>query len=672
MKLCAALGIGVAVAVGLWLMFQANATDGDGRGTEAANQRGADPDPGAIPEREMIEAFLPRRPGTENPRRPLPSSQPVEPSIARTADLSRGRLVDERTLEPIPDALVATRRSFSRTDADGRFDTGEPLDELAEIDVLNVAHNGSVKEVPRERWTRQAEGWVVPLAIGPTYRLRFLGLEKRSTATWQGRLMRRKDDGERWMTLAAGPLPFLRYDAPIDGPEPGKGLWIEVRSQDGLQEGWGEVQSTIGVQEIDVLCRSRAVLGGRVVDEKGAACSGVEVSAIQLDPNGTQRLSDTTDRNGGYLLSATEPGTMSVVVLAPSHIRPPLLSLPVPRGVTRAPDVTLARGSAGMIRGSVRCRSGAGWIDATVRLRALDGSGFEQVTRVGLGSRSVLRKQLKEQGSQLEDHEIGVAAHGTSGPFEFENVPAGRFELSVSTSQGFPCSPTAIQIAAPAAGVVFACNDDIPLRTYRLRVVDAESLEPVSSWFARVSSMGVDPSANWSSNRSLLQMTEGAQFEWRVFAEGYLSGLGTDRDFVPEGDESTATCALPRGFGARLTVEAWTGMAELAEVTVRRVTTRWGGPVLAGAQILADGVHVATSDERGIAEIELPSEPERIEVRLAGWRVVDSYGFRNGRGLFRRALPYDPRMTSWSGSDRRTAERIDARLSDVDDRPSRF
>src|SRR5262245_40823139 len=154
------LGIGVGLAVGLWLAFQAIDTDSDGRNAELTIQRGAQPAPSETPEREMIEALLQRELGTEDSRSSLPSSPPPVPSVARPAGFSRGRLVDERTLEPIPDALVATRRSSSRTNADGWFDTGEPLDDLADIDVLNVAHNGSVKEIPREHWTRSAEGWV--------------------------------------------------------------------------------------------------------------------------------------------------------------------------------------------------------------------------------------------------------------------------------------------------------------------------------------------------------------------------------------------------------------------------------------------------------------------------------------------------------------------------------
>ena len=197
--------------------------------------------------------------------------------------------------------------------------------------------------------------------------------------------------------------------------------------------------------------------------------------------------------------------------------------------------------------------------------------------------------------------------------------------------------PTAIQIAAPAAGVVFTCDDEIPLRSYRLKVVDAESHESVTPWSVRICGQGVDSYVHRSNEGTLFQMAEGVGFEWWMIAKGYRIGHGTEQDFEVEGDEATATCVLRRGFGARLTVESWTGMAELAEVTVGRVETRWNPEALAGAEILVDGVRVATSDERGIAEVELSAEPERIDVRLAGWRVVDSYGFRNGKVTFPEA-----------------------------------
>src|SRR6185503_12121502 len=104
---------------------------------------------------------------------------------------------------------------------------------------------------------------------------------------------------------------------------------------------------------------------------EGAPCSAVQIEAVHLGPDGTERFGSMTAKDGSYQVSAAEPGTMVVVALATRSTQLRELRLPVPRGVTSAPDIVLAR-PAGAIRGSVRCRSGAGWIDVTVRLRALD------------------------------------------------------------------------------------------------------------------------------------------------------------------------------------------------------------------------------------------------------------------------------------------------------------
>ena len=496
---------------------------------------------------------------------------------------------------------------------------------------MNVARNGSVKEVPRERWTRSPDGWQVPLVIGPTFRLRFAGLEQKSAGPWLGRLVQGGDDGGVWMTLVDGPLPYLRYDAPMRERARDERLWVEVRSKDGLQEGRGEAYSLVGVQEVEVACRSRAVLRGRVVDEKGAAYAGVEVEAVLIAPGGTEHLAGLTGKDGSYQLGATEPGTMTLVALAPRSTRQPeLRRLSVPRGVTQAPDLVLARiDAAGAIRGSVRCRSGAGWIDATMRLRALDGSGFALETVVGLGSESALRKKYTRQGIDLKNVALVVPEHGTSGAFVFEDVPPGRFELSISTLQGFPCSPAAIQVSAPSDGIVFTCDDEVRVRDYRLQAVDAESDARLGRfhWLARVDGVDVVP----SRPGDLLELADGVRFEWWASAPGYRIAHGTERDFEPQGAEYRATCALQRGFGARLVLEDWTGAISRSPMRGERATTRWSPGLLSGVEVVADGVPVATSDDHGLAEIELPAAPTRIELRLAGWREVDSPRFRNGK-----------------------------------------
>jgi len=105
----------------------------------------------------------------------------------------------------------------------------------------------------------------------------------------------------------------------------------------------------------------------------------------------------------------------------------------------------------------------------------------------------------------------------------------------------------------------------------------------------------------------------------------------TAKDFEADGDALVATCVLPRGFGVRLRLQEWSASLDLPEMVRPFTTTRWGPRELAGVEVLADGVLVATSDDLGIAELHLPAAPERIDLRLPGWRVVDSYWFARGK-----------------------------------------
>jgi len=105
---------------------------------------------------------------------------------------------------------------------------------------------------------------------------------------------------------------------------------------------------------------------------------------------------------------------------------------------------------------------------------------------------------------------------------------------------------------------------------------------------------------------------------------------GSADDFRPEGGDLVAKRVLQRAFSVRLRLRDRSEGSERFYGGTRSLV-RWGTSTVAGAEVLADGELVATSDADGIAEVDLPDEPTRIEVRLAGWRVLDSPSFRNGK-----------------------------------------
>lgn len=627
-KLRPELLLAIALTAGVtWLMLDARAPRRAGE-SRARESGAADP---PTPEPALVPVLVPSPEGPVVPTgrevaRPEPGPSATAPAPFALAPSSRGRLVDEATLEPIPEALVATSRLNDWTDADGWFDTGDALDELEDLVVVNLSDDASTHEVPKERWTRLGNAWRVPLAIGPTYRLGFPGVEVPDPETWEARIRRESGADDRWHRLRGGPPPYLRYVDPLRTLGPGEMAWLEVRSRDGLQEGLGVVTSLVGIHEVAIACRARAVLRGRVVDENGVPWDGLSLDALQFSDDAEESLRARTGVDGSYQFSARDPGRMQLVLQPPSDTRARKLELAVPLGVTQAPDLVVERRPIGSISGHLQCRTKDVVVRGSLRLRARDGSGYEAVRPFSVGGRRIVATRISG----------GVEAHEYAPPtdtdaFLFEDVPTGAFELSAFTEDGHVCSPASLHVTAPSEGHAFFFENAVELRRHVLTLVDAESGAVLDGVRAEVRAGGAwsDRPVQPKRGEPLVALAEGVAFEWRAVAPGYRMASGSERDFRLEDGAMVATRALRRGFGVRLRlVNQGEGPRRLERGGGWR---SWGTPGVAGAGVLADGELVATSDERGIADLDLPAEPGLIEVRLAGWRVLDSREFREGK-----------------------------------------
>lgn len=356
------------------------------------------------------------------------------------------------------------------------------------------------------------------------------------------------------------------------------------------------------------------VVRGRVQDELGRPWSEISVWAAQVSEGRVERLETKTGADGSYQLNASEPGRMQVVLASMNETATRTLKVAAQRGLTQAPDVVFQRRESVSIRGWLRSRSGRREVEAHVRLRALDGSGYEEV--------SWFRGET----------------------FAFDRVPAGRFELAATSAEGHRWSPAALEISAPGEGLVLTCEDAVALRFYRFDLVDADS--DVELGEASVSVRTESGYHRRIAMRDEFRLAEGTRFEWRASLPGYRPSSGTELDFETRGAVSIARIGMRRGFSARLVLKDWTEAlvsSKPREVTPtpipvqgrgsRRVSVNHGtvwpsevvrvGPGrLAGAAILADGVQVATSDALGVAELDLPAAPQRIDVVLPGWRVL--------------------------------------------------
>lgn len=609
----------VAVAAGLALWPQrprrAREMQQAATGQESAHRDG---------ELEMAPA-----PATEERESLVPVSATAERPAVRSG-LSRGRLVDERTLEPIPEALVVAGRSKAVTDAGGWFDAQESLDVLDEVLVLNVG-GLATHTVARERWLKEDDHWRVPLAIGPTYRLWFGRGVAFERSGWEARLTWDGAKDRAWLDVRASSPPYLRYDAPVNGPSDGGPCWIEARSRDGLTEARGEVKALFGVSDVALACRPRVVVLGRVLDGLGGPLGAVGVSAVHVSDAGMERLNTKSDATGAYQLVAREPGRIQLVLDSTADTRVGQLALELPRGLTQAPDIVFdAREPAGSIRGRLKSRSGE-WVAGTVRVRALDGSGYEQ-------------------------------ERWSNGMFALESVPRGRFEVSIVSDSAFPCSPSARQVDVPAEGLVFTQEDGGGTRNFHFEATDESSGEPLESVRVEVRSATGAVIVRDLKRDEVLQLASGVRFQWRAWVSGYGLTCGDESAFAPEGDGLVARIAMHKGFSTRLVLREWSEIENAEPVPVpvpalpkaersspsaaqrpRKVadpgtflvTTRRRGDSsrFEGAEILADGVLVARADGLGVAELDLASPPARIDVRLPGWRVLDSHSFSRNRAV---------------------------------------
>src|SRR5262245_36670179 len=405
MKLRPELLLAIALAAGVyWILLEQRVPRGAGEvehGSPAPRPSEGAAELPSVP--ELVPSAEVSVPSQEEESSIAPAgreAQPPTPAVHDARPTSRGLLVDAATLEPIPDALVATSKLNDWTDAGGWFDTGDALDGLDGLVVANVMMgSASTHEVERSSWTRVGTAWRVSVAIGPTYRLRFRDVEVQDAQTWEGRIQRETGADDLWHPVRKGSPPYLRYDDPLRVLVPGEEAWLEVRSTDGLHQGRGEVESLVGIHEVEINCRARAVLSGRVVDEAGLPWMELDLDAFQVSPVGVESLRARTGVDGSYHLSAREPGRMQVVLEPPADTRTRTLKLTVPLGITQAPDLVVERRSPGSVRGLLRCRNKEVLVQGLLRLRALDGSGFEAFSGFDLGGRrigSILLKNGKE------------------------------------------------------------------------------------------------------------------------------------------------------------------------------------------------------------------------------------------------------------------------------------
>lgn len=259
---------------------------------------------------------------------------------------------------------------------------------------------------------------------------------------------------------------------------------------------------------------------------------------------------------------------------------------------------------AGDVRGRLRSESRA-WPDLDALLQG--GVTLELVQlEAPEGPPLVLRADLEP--SEEPDGEIVLA-------FAFENVPAGRYALELSSLGPYRWAPERLVVSPPATGLELLRHDADRAEAVAFRVLDAATGEPVEGWRAWRLRRTVSETAGVLLQAGQLDLEQaavdviGGGLEWSLGADGYAPAFGDERAFEP-GPDGTS--------GARVaTVELQRGWATRFVVLGRDPDMR----VLPGVEIELDGDVVGRTDADGSLVARRAALPERLTVRWRDWIV---------------------------------------------------
>lgn len=555
-----------------------------------------------------------------------PAATTMEPG-----EVFRGRVVDVVTREGVFGAAVRMGRAQAITDLEGFFDLGLTLSpDLDVARVMNSCQGTHIRDAPRETWELQPDGsWVLPISIGPTFRLRLEAGHLLQAELWRARVVEVSPQGVEhhwdWAELCEGDPRWFRYDNPQEPTYPGPSLRLEVLTESGLFRGSAEVAySVAGLHpHVPTIYANEplALLLGVVIDGRGEPLEGIEVQAIRvdepaLDLESMARLRVETTRYGDFELPALAPGDYDLRFRDARGAEVRLENVSVPAGETTLADVVLEQATrVGSIRGRLVAE---GQIRAQLRLRAIDAPHFEAFDTV-------------QPPGPFWGIPIPMERSGSSSSFQFNDLPAGEYELEVLPLDGRAWSPRSMRVSAPAEGLVFTREEEQAEAFFH--VVDAETGREFEEFLLQLHPAELfTPHSHRHASDDPVSLVPGRPFRWIVYLPDYAPAHGDAGDFHDQGGRLVATVRLSPGWGATLVfrdhgdlldgggTEPWTTYLRPVE-----------SPPVPGVVVTADGQEAGTSDARGVVHVRLDREPTRIEFRAPGWIVFESEQFQGGR-----------------------------------------
>lgn len=547
----------------------------------------------------------------------------------------RGRFVDARTGQGLPQVEVKMRsgdqvtRDLVQTTSEGRFTS------LQEFASGSVWLWGSDSLAGRS-FGRKEHGHAAPhsegigelewrVSVGPTLIARLFNAPE--DCVWRLRLV--EDLGQReqqeWTWLYAKELASdgalgVRYSHYEHEPALFREVRIQVASSDDVWRGEARIEGTPGVHEVEV--RVEAVgttLEGVVLDE-GRNPVAATLVAMKSEPVLTSRLhwpETTTDEAGWFRLSTLDPGSVHLLVSS-DHRAVERVDVELSPGERKSVEIVLPRVAlAGDVRGVLAGPMEGEEPIGIVRLVSAD------------GGRTDLVRMCVAMSFAANPPGDGLT------PFAFEDLPQGRYRVSVLSLDGRTLAPESILVEAP--GQVEFRTDQVaaPVDSsrYSLTVSDArtgERLKDVRAVFH------LPPF--WSTNfslgdpiRALAFLGETAPLTLVVACEGYVPAAL----FLPEAYRTA------RRDGGRVEVQLDLEPGHGLALVVLDAGQTLGGrgarssqlsamPALAGARVLARGRVLGTSDARGLALCRSSDPIDDFEVELPGWTALSTQGFDEG------------------------------------------
>jgi len=334
---------------------------------------------------------------------------------------------------------------------------------------------------------------------------------------------------------------------------------------------------------------------GRLIDRRGEPLDQAFVALIGRRAE-LPFVEDVCDPGGRFLLEDLRAGPYRLILQGPWSRSTQEITLRA--GPNELGDLVLAEPDGADVVVELVLAEPGPWPDAWLELH---GERDERVRRFGT----------------FDGEDLGGGRYRLRLP----GIPRGRHELVVHAFDGRRYEPARLALEPPATLELRVHGAAEPGTLFRARsAASGEALLGFGvfgrygrTWGLYLARERVEVGPAFGM-RPLAEVRLRPGFEsWILFAGGHRSARGS---FAGAG--AVIEAVLEPGWSQLFQFEDAEGDA----TTPSGQQGLQDPPVLAGVEVLADGVLAATSDAQGFCIVEGEREPATLEFRLPGWRVV--------------------------------------------------